>query len=1477
MKSLKLNTQLFSQKGNLDNVPTRSLIRQTILYLFRSLPFLLVSVAYSQTSTENYVKTTSPTTSVSTETSLNALGASDKIVSTTYFDGLGRPIQQVGHTLSPNNNDMVQLSEYDAFGRMAKQYLPFSINQNSGNYVTSVETEQNQFYKSTARVAYSAFPYAETLFENSPLNRVLEQSAPGQDWQLGSGHTLQNDVELNLFHEVRNFEVTNGNTNSNGFYSPNSLFKHIRIDEHGNSVIEYINQEGILILKKVQLDANTYTQTYYVYNDLNQLITVIPPEAFADMTSYNVNSEIPDRVYRYKYDNRGRVIEKKVPHKGWEYIVYDKLDRPVLSQDAVQTTNNQWSFTKYDGLGRVILTGLFSNSGDRASLQSSANAAIQLFEVRTSSNFSTQHGYTNQAFPTGSLDIHMINYYDDYDFDQNGSDDYSFNSPPAGYLSTASSRTRSLVTGSKVKVLDGNSNYLTSVIWYDEKRRVIQTYNTNYLGGYERSHQLYNFSSEILKTCLEHNDANQTITLNQRYTYDHAGRLKKTFHQINQQSEILYSENFYNELGQLIDKKLHATDLTNPQFLQSIDYSYNIRGWLTHINNADLDEDQYVADNTSPGSVTGYEISEIEFEIIETDNTESGHFLEIQVGDQSEMIVSGTIDETLYSDNGLATFFVMEYPDPSDSQGIATFNSLQAAVGEPYSFVYEEDPLALNDETDLEDLEDEIYGQVASSISGAEIENSEAIQILKTTVFNYVAGKAAYVLDIETAPFSSELLQYQFTEKNGYQLYLTVGDATQSQSHEVFIMDKPANDPSEYNFLLNLTNTSTINVDFNLANLYEGMSSVAAIAEAIRYQKSIVEIGYLITNARVLQQMERFATTYALENFGNVFFNDDDNDLWGMEIKYNSITYENLNTPLNNSKLYNGNISEISWQGAADEQKRAYGYNYDGLNRLTQAVYREYDETTNTWPSSTKKYNVPGITYDLNGNILTLNRRGFRSGTINQNPVFGMIDALTYTYNGDQLTSVSDNAIHYINDFNDGNTVGNDYDYDVNGNMTVDRNKGITITYNHLNLPSTVQNSSNQIITYIYDATGRKLKKEYDDQGTINSTYYSAIGNYTQVSMGSKNLDFIFTDEGRLVEDNGVYRYEYFYKDHLGNTRLGFSDFNGDDEIEISEITQQENYYPFGLSHKGTFYGVATLTDHKYLYNGKELQNEMGIDHYDFGARNYDASIGRWFNVDPLAEKMERHSPYNYAFNNPIFFIDPDGMEPCPTGDCPEYTVHSKSEYTVNDDGTQTIQTVTTFENYSRTTENGIITITNSTVTVTDNYTVEAIAGEDGTIDLIESSTRSIASSQTIETGFDGREEGFILTGKTTNTNITNEDGTTDLSLEDQSRIVQKYGSELRKVLLLNKDYVGVEFIIPDTGKNRIDAIITGATFKSPIVGGGAGLGSLIASFIRTARSENGFKGTKIWLGEDYRAFDFKNGKKVKRKDIRDFYGSNKE
>jgi RHS repeat-associated protein len=125
------------------------------------------------------------------------------------------------------------------------------------------------------------------------------------------------------------------------------------------------------------------------------------------------------------------------------------------------------------------------------------------------------------------------------------------------------------------------------------------------------------------------------------------------------------------------------------------------------------------------------------------------------------------------------------------------------------------------------------------------------------------------------------------------------------------------------------------------------------------------------------------------------------------------------------------------------------------------------------------------------------------------------------------------------------------------------------------------------------------------------------------------------------------FKYVYQYKDHLGNIRLTYADSDGNGSINPNtEIISEKSYYPFGMVHRGYNSVVsanANSQGEKYQYNGKELNEELGLNWLDYGARNYDASLGRWMNIDPLAEKYYNNTPYNYVNNNPLNFIDPDG------------------------------------------------------------------------------------------------------------------------------------------------------------------------------------------------------------------------------------------
>ena len=195
--------------------------------------------------------------------------------------------------------------------------------------------------------------------------------------------------------------------------------------------------------------------------------------------------------------------------------------------------------------------------------------------------------------------------------------------------------------------------------------------------------------------------------------------------------------------------------------------------------------------------------------------------------------------------------------------------------------------------------------------------------------------------------------------------------------------------------------------------------------------------------------------------------------------------------------------------------------------------------------------------------------------------------------------------------------------YDNNGYLTKDLNKNISnIQYNSLNLPSVVTFSNGNTITYLYTADGRKLRTVHVINGTATTTDY--CGN---VIYENNTQKLLLTEEG-YINLNSPTTYYYYLKDHQGNNRVVVN--------SSGTVMETNHYYPFG----STF---ATSNVQPYKYNGKELDTKNGLNWYDYGARHYDAVLGRWHVVDPLAEKYYSTSPYAYCLDNPVLQYDPDG------------------------------------------------------------------------------------------------------------------------------------------------------------------------------------------------------------------------------------------
>ena len=921
----------------------------------------------------NYILSVEAQKPFTTVDALETAPATQKIYNITYADGLGRPMQQTAINGSPNSKDIVTEITYDAYGRQARQYLPYEADGVTGSYRSvDVNTTINPYYLQTYPDDFPGITdpaqinaYSESVFEASPLNRVTEQGAPGTAWKADTNsdndHTIKFDWQTNIATEVVYFRVnfTGGDTENpeliqEGYYPASELYVTITKDENwtpadGNNhtTKEYKDKQGRVVLKRTYASTSSATvqgqaltsqehDTYYVYDSYGNLAYVIPPKV--DTTDGVSDTELVELCYQYRYDHKNRLIEKKIPGKGEESIVYNKLDQPILTQDANQRANNQWLFTKYDAFGRVVLTGIYEKNKDRNSVQQEANLVTPQYETKLPEGQVGLFFYSKNTYPTDIpyYNVYTINYYDNYVYFGN-----DLRVPSSSYGTAISTNIKGQLATSKVKVLGIDNAWITTQTGYDQKGRAIYVSAKNdYLHTLDVVENKLDFTGKVEQSKTTHTKAsNASIVTIDTFTYDHVGRLLTQTQKIDNQAEERIVENSYDKLGQLIKKNVGGVvTQSGGQGLQEVNYDYNIRGWLRAINEG--------------------------------------------------------------------------------------------------------------------------------------------------------------------------------TTANG--------------------------------------------------------------------------------------------------------------DLFGFRINYNTSQH-------GATALYNGNIAETEWKTANDNVQRWYTYSYDALNRITNGM------------SYNNRYNLSNVVYDKMGNIMSLTRRGQYNASATN---FGDMDILSYTYDsGNKLLNVSDTGNKSFG-FKDGTNSDNDFAYDTNGNMISDQNKGITgITYNHLNLPEavTINNTEhNGNISYIYDATGAKLKKIVTEGSSLtNTTEYA--GNYVY-----KNgvLEFFNHPEGIVEKEADGYKYVYQFKDHLGNIRLSYKDFNKDGAITQDEIVEVKDYYPFGMQiNYGANHPNSMVNGrkHNYGYNGKEEQSELGLEWLDFGARNYDASLGRWMNIDPLGEEFYAVSSYNAMMNNPLSYIDPDG------------------------------------------------------------------------------------------------------------------------------------------------------------------------------------------------------------------------------------------
>ncbi|MCP9747820.1 RHS repeat-associated core domain-containing protein [Lacihabitans sp. CS3-21] len=512
----------------------------------------------------------------------------------TYIDGLGRALQSFDKNSGGNSKNIVQHYEYDNFGREAKKYLPLPFNPISYDYINLADNGStiNGFYQSEKSDANA---FAETEYENSALQRIKRQGNVGADWKLNNPipHlktfnyriNVATDEVINLNFDFTSVTLKVVSTN----YANGELWVTEMTDENGNLSREYKNREGQIVCKDEAANNTTITtRTYYVYDDMGKLRYVIQPKAEAYLKTKvannlinlapNGDASIRDLVFTYFYDPNGLLIEKRMPGEtAINQYVYNIRDQLVLTWDAKGTK----IYTKFDNLNRPVSSGFYTGTELVNTLRTNAAA--------------------NNTWPTATITEFQRNYYDNL---------ITTNYPAAnqvafstnGYATSHATNLQGRLVGTVNSIfsLTGGTGLLTAptsaneirritilnTIYYDSKGRIVQSGTKNHKDGFEYTHNKYDFVDRITATkqTTEYKhwtsltaSTTQSKTIELKTTYDEASRVQSVCQKIDADPWQPVTRNYYNDLGELNEKVQGC-------YVQRNNYKYNIRGWLTDIN-----------------------------------------------------------------------------------------------------------------------------------------------------------------------------------------------------------------------------------------------------------------------------------------------------------------------------------------------------------------------------------------------------------------------------------------------------------------------------------------------------------------------------------------------------------------------------------------------------------------------------------------------------------------------------------------------------------------------------------------------------------------------------------------------------------------------------------------------------------------------------------------------------------------------------
>ncbi|SHN45104.1 DUF6443 domain-containing protein [Chitinophaga sp. CF418] len=1155
--------------------------------------------------------------------------------STVLYDAFGRVVQTVQKRWSPLGKDIVNFNIYDSMGRTRNDYLPYIATTTTGDAQNSPLTDHANFYN----IYYSGelTPYTQNVYERSPMGTMQKMMAPGRSWG-GSSRGVTSQYMVNAVSDSVRIWIMNGNLPaSSSRYAAGELLEDTRTDENNRKVVTYTDREGHEVLRKVQVAATPGTGhvgwqcTYQVYDDMGNLRFVIPPLVVAKiMGSWNL-SLVLNLCAQYQYDQRQRVIVKETPDTDSTEYVYDRKNRLVFVRDGNLRAQNKWQVSFYDRRDRNIMTALYNSASTRVQLQTSMNSAsasqalsytipgiedmatavndANLYQAGSSITFLSGFACTNgqtvvaeivpvsgqvvsitadnplPAIPASALTPLVYNFYDDYSFSgAQAANTADFQKPKAGSdlyperPTAVSKLTEGLVTGGKIRII-GTDQWLTSTLYYDDKGRVIQSIADNETGGTDVVTNLYNFAGRLIGNYLRHANKRSgftpTTTVSNAMTYNHRGELIKATKEVNDNGvSKTISQLRYNELGQVKTSVLGAA-------IDSLEYDYNIRGWLKNINKGYAVNGAADAKNHHFGEQLFY------------DSTYTPQYTGNLAGNRWRG----------FNDNAFRSYG-FGY-DPADRLLKADFTqftsgSWNTSAGIDFS-------MKVGDGINADSAYDANGNILSMNQKGYQPGGSITVDNLRYT-YEANSNRLKGVRDLanNSASTLGDFKEVNGTGDNDYS-YDASGNFTSDNNKRITSIS--------YNYL-NLPETIKVFGKGTVSYLYD--------ANGQRIRKTVIDS----TSDPVRTIITDYIGGFVYQNDSLSYFNHEEGRV---RMVYNTnqapqSTYDYfVKDHLGNTRSVLTEQTNFTMYAATMEPENALveTATFSNVDETRAAKPVGYPEADTSQGSFVAKLNAKSDGKKIGPSIVL---RVMAGDTIK-------ISAMAFfksdgPVNDDKAVPAEDMIVSLAQVFGDANAIDA-----LHGNGQAIQQQSFTSNF--------YNNNYQQLKQKDLGRGGINKRKSYINFALFDDQFQLVDGNsgVRQVKNTPDELQHLLVD-GMVMEKSG---FLYVFPTNETAQDVYFDDIVVTDIT--GPVLEETHYYPYGLVMDGISSRTPLSLENRQLFQGKELQrgefaDGTGLEWYNFEARYYDPQLGRWFSTDPAGQD---YSPYMAMGNRPMIVVDPDG------------------------------------------------------------------------------------------------------------------------------------------------------------------------------------------------------------------------------------------